>query len=112
MSTAENNNDQVTDEFDPGGLTSAGQYLCASFVTFLGVCLVMLIVYLVTGGTPFDVGGSVILGAVSAVSLYCGCIGLLAKPQGKEWLFALPTLGPILPLLTAAMCVYIFVFAK
>jgi|GEM_PF-5041627 hypothetical protein len=93
---------------DHGGLTPAGQYLCASCITFLGIYLVMTLSYFGRNTLPFDFGGCLIMAPIALVSLFCSTIGLLAKPKGKEWIFLIPSLGPILPLVIAIACVYIF----
>lgn len=80
------------------GLTTAGQYLAASCIAFMVVLLVVGIFYLVLGRFPLEAGVALIVVPVSLVCLACSIVGLLAKPDKREKLLLIPTLGPLLPL--------------
>jgi hypothetical protein len=80
------------------GLTTAGQYLAASCIAFMVVLLVVGIFFLVLGRFPFEAGVALIVVPVSLVCVACSIVGLLAKPEKREKLLLIPTLGPLLPL--------------
>ena len=93
-----NTEDTPIEEEEPQGLTSAGQFLAASCLSFCGVYVVFFLVFIMAGKDfGFDIGLGVIAGAISLLSLLFSVYGMIAKPSGREWLFALPTIGPILP---------------
>lgn len=80
------------------GLTTAGQYLAASTIAFMVVLLVLGMFFLALGRFPLEAGVALIVVPISLVCFACSIVGLLAKPEKREKLLLIPTLGPLLPL--------------
>ena len=99
-----------SESIDVDGISTGGEFLCASAVIFGGVYITFVLSWLVGDKLPLDFGGGWIVAPLSLVSLLCSIIELLAGPRGKEWLFVIPTLGPLLPLATTGLMVYSMFF--
>lgn len=89
------------------GLSTAGQYLASSSIAFMVVLAIIGIAFLVLGRFPLEVGCAMIVVPISLVCLACSIVGLLAKPEKREKLLLIPTIGPLLPLAT----VIVFIIA-
>lgn len=103
---AKKKKDDKSEDIEIDGISTGGEFLCASAVIFGGVYLTFILSWLLTGTLPLNFGGVWIVAPLSLLSLLCSIIGLLAGPRGREWLFVIPTLGPLLPLATTGLMAY------
>jgi len=90
--------EEAEEEPSEPGLSTAGQYLAASSIAFGVVLAVVGIFALALKRFPLEAGVALIVVPISLVCLACSIVGLLAKPEKREKLLLIPTLGPLLPL--------------
>jgi len=92
------------------------EWLLASFFSACGIYLALALIYFLDpavlgpsknfiGYINFDWAISTILVAPCLICFISSSLGMLSKPKGKEWLWLLPSLGPLIPVLLGAISI-------